>query len=242
MDERVRVYVGYDPAETQACVVAAASMRVHLPQLQVERLSLLQLQAMGLYTRKLTTNASGHYWDAISQAPMSTQHAIARFLVPQLCEYRGWALFTDGDVLARRSLQDLWALRDDQYAVQVVQHAPQLDEGRKKAGAPQEAYTRKNWSSVMLFNCGHPANQALTPELVNTVPGRDLHRFCWLADAQIGALPPAWNYLVGVSPLQFDPALVHWTLGGPWLMGYAHSQFADEWRLVAKHCGYHLSV
>jgi hypothetical protein len=32
----------------------------------------------------------------------------------------------------------------------------------------------------MVFNCDHPANRALTLDLINTVPGRDLHRFCWL--------------------------------------------------------------
>lgn len=84
----------------------------------------------------------------------------------------------------------------------------------------------------MLFNVNHPANASLTPELVNALPGRDLHRFCWLADNEIGELETGWNYLVGHhtpddAPV---PALVHFTDGIPTMRGYEDCEFADEWR------------
>ncbi len=232
-----RIFIGWDPSQMEAWNVAQASCRgLTTAALDIRRLSMEHLRVNGLYTRPTRETAHG-YWDAISEAPMSTGHAIARFFVPFLCSYQGWALFTDGDVLVRRDLADLFALADPAVAVQVVQHAPQHPGAVKMTGEQQTTYARKNWSSVMLFNCAHPAHATLTPELVNTVPGRDLHRFCWLRDAEIGALPADWNHLVG-SPPNHAAALVHFTEGLPYMPGYEAVEFADEWRARAEACGY----
>jgi hypothetical protein len=94
----------------------------------------------------------------------------------------------------------------------------------------QVRYARKNWSSLMLINHAHPANERLTVEMVNTLPGRDLHRFCWLQDDEIGALPPAWNYLVGHTKGVCVPKLVHFTDGYPLMPGYENATYADAWR------------
>jgi hypothetical protein len=120
-----------------------------------------------------------------------------------------------------------------------VKHEHQPAATTKMNGHAQTQYARKNWSSVVLFQCGHPANRALTRELVNTVPGRDLHAFCWLKDEEIGSLPAEWNYLVGVSPSNPNPALVHYTTGTPAMPGYEHGEFSDEWYHIARSCGYH---
>ena len=66
-----------------------------------------------------------------------------------------------------------------------------------------------------MFNCDHPANQRLSLQDVNERPGRDLHRFYWLHDDEIGELPPEWNWLVGVQPMPAEPKLAHYTLGTP---------------------------
>lgn len=236
---KLPVWIGWDPREIMAGVVAERSMRVHTTiALDVRRLALLQLRHKSLYTRPTETR-NGHLWDVISTAPMSTEHAIMRFFVPYLQEYRGWALFVDGDVLVRGDLGALFALADPRYAIQVVQHAPEAQGSLlKKDGAIQTQYARKNWSSVMLFNCGHPANRALDLATLNSRPGRDLHRFCWLRDDQIGALPADWNYLVHVSPPLANPAIVHYTLGAPNLSDHHHDPFADEWWEIARRAGY----
>jgi len=248
LSNRLRIFLGWDAAQMRAWVVAERSAQVaSYWALETNRVSLTHLQHLGVYWRptrpRLNADMStaAGYWDELSEAPMSTGHAIARFLVPHLCGYQGWAVFMDGDVLVRADLAELFALADERYAVQVVQHAPLLDEGQKMTGALQTTYARKNWSSVMLFNCGHPANRRLDLPLVNTVPGRDLHRFCWLEDAEIGALPAGWNYLVGHSPAHVDPGLVHFTDGVPDMPGYEHAEYADEWYDVARRCGYRLS-
>lgn len=233
-----QVFVGFDAAEMVACNVAVQSMYLHTSrsEAKVERISRLSLWKH--YTRPTTRMPNGQLFDEISDAPMSTDHAIARFWIPFLCQYKGWALFTDGDVLFREDVRHLFALADPACAIQVVQHPPQTEEGVKKSGHVQQAYARKNWSSVMLFHCGHPANAALTPDILNTWPGRDLHAFRWLKDDLVGALPARWNWLVGVSAPESDPALVHYTLGTVDLPEHEQDPFADEWFNAAKTAGY----
>jgi hypothetical protein len=235
----MKVFIGWDAAEMKAHLVACQSLHGHAKvRHDVRRLSLDELQAKGLYTRPTRHAARGQLWDVVSDAPMSTGHAIGRFFVPMLCEYEGWALFTDGDVLFRDDVGRLMEYADDKYAVMVVQHPPMPEAAIKKDGHIQTSYPRKNWSSVMLFNCAHPANQTLWKTALNQWPGRDLHAFRWLADDQIGALPARFNWLVNVSAPESDPAIVHYTLGTPDVAGHESDPFADEWRAAAKWAGY----
>jgi lipopolysaccharide biosynthesis glycosyltransferase len=171
----------------------------------------------------------GKLWDDISGAPMSTEFAITRFLVPHLVRYEGWAVFMDCDMLVRTDIAKLFEEADPQYAVMCVKHVYEPPEGVKMDGQAQMRYARKNWSSVMLFNCAHPSNKALHPQYINAVPGRDLHRFAWLPDDQIGELDQAWNWLVGHSSEEINPNIVHFTEGGPWFEGYENVAYADEW-------------
>lgn len=71
-----------------------------------------------------------------------------RFLVPYLCHYNGWGLFMDADMLVLDDIDNLFALRDESKAVMVVKNSLSFE-----------------WASLMLFNCGHPDNAVLTPEL-----------------------------------------------------------------------------
>jgi len=131
----------------------------------------------------------------------------------------------------RGNLIELWEILQgyNDKAVACVQHNYRPQETIKMDGRTQSDYARKNWSSVMAFNVAHPANQRLTVEDINTRPGRDLHRFYWLQDDEIGALPPAWNWLAQVNDPMEEPKLVHWTLGGPWLPAFEGAPFAEEW-------------
>jgi len=233
----IPVYIGWDPREEIAFNVAARSLCELSPDARIIPLVLSSLRDRGLYHRPTTVLNNGLY-DVISEAPMSTEHAISRFLVPRLQRHSGWALFVDGDVLFRRPVEELFDRRDERYALMCVQHPPIVAEGTKKDGQPNQIYHRKNWSSVILFNCGHPANRLLSPDYVNAVPGRELHRYGWLDDALIGELPPVWNYLVGVNPPMDDPAIVHYTLGVPSIPTYRHSPFADEWFAAAVRAGH----
>lgn len=170
-------------------------------------------------------------WDVISDAPMSTEHACARFLVPHLAQ-SGWALFMDGDVLVRTNLARLFESLDSRFAIYCVKHKHAPVTAAKMDGQIQTSYLRKNWSSFVVFNCNHPANRemVLEPKIANSLPGRDLHRFCWLTDDVIGELGPEWNYLVGYSASTIEPKVIHFTSGTPDMRGYEHCEFSNEWR------------
>ena len=223
------IWIGFDPREADAFAVARYSINRHLiTPIPVRGVVLTDLRTGGLYNRP-TSRKDGRLWDEISDAPMATEFACSRFLVPRLAG-SGWALFMDCDMLVRTDLLKLFSFADPSKAVMVVKHNHQPPEGVKMDGQAQTRYARKNWSSVILWNVDHPANKALTTELVNSVPGRDLHRFCWLEDDYIGELDPKWNWLVGHSDPEISPAIVHFTDGIPTMAGYEDCAFADEWR------------
>lgn len=235
-----RIYIGWSADEMAAFNVARKSLIAKSGAADVMRIGLAMLH--DAYNRPTTRQPNGQLFDVLSGAPMSTEHAIARFFVPYLEGYAGLALFTDGDVLFRRGVHELFlqAQADPSKAVWVVPHGPLDGTAEKKDGHVQQPYFRKNWSSVMLFNCGHPANRQLDPKILNTWPGRDLHAFRWLQDHEIGHLHPRWNYLVNISP---DPggdvAVAHFTLGLPTVPGHEHDPFADEWFDAYAAAGYH---
>lgn len=225
------IWIGFDPRESAAYAVARDSIESNLTQqIPVRGVVLDYLRQEGLYTRPTTTRL-GRLYDEISQHEMATEFAISRFLVPHLAN-DGWALFADCDVLARGNLARLFDYNSDhsKYAVMCVKHDYQPQSLVKMDLQRQSTYARKNWSSVMMFNCDHPSNRKLTLELINSVPGRDLHRFCWLEDHEIGELGPEWNWIPGHSDKTIDPKIVHYTEGGPWLEAFKSAPYADEWR------------
>lgn len=229
------IYIGWDPREAAAFAVARNSILRQLTEsIPIHNLVLSELIAQDLYTRPIEprqNTETGNFvmWDTISAAPMSTQHANARFLTPHLAK-TGWALFMDGDMLVRGDLAAVFDGLDDSKAVYCVHHKHEPATGVKMDGQLQIAYNRKNWSSFILFNCDHEANKSLTISMINMLPGRDLHRLCWLADEEIGELDQKWNFLVGHSDPSIDPTVVHFTSGTPDMKGYENCLYADEWR------------
>lgn len=236
------IYIGFDPREAAAVAVARYSIRRHLTQpMPIYGLVLSELMSKGLYTRPIEFRNSAAdrplMWDTISDAPMSTQHANARFLTPHIARMKaqnnnvGWALFMDGDMLVRGNIARVFEGLDESKAVYCVKHNHAPKEDAKMDGQIQTVYARKNWSSFILFNCNHEANKSLTPSMINMLPGRDLHRLCWLDDSEIGELDPKWNFLVGHSDPSIDPMVVHFTSGTPDMLGYEKQPYADEWRM-----------
>jgi len=225
----VRIYIGWDSSEQEAYRVAVKSLKKH-SKIEPEPLVASRLQASGLLRR--TVDARGQMYDLPSNAPCSTEFASSRFLVPMLCQ-AGWALFTDCDVVFMCDPSEMMAYADKSKAVVVVKHH-HVGSGVKMGGMVQTDYSRKNWSSVMLFNCDHPANQRLTVNDVNERPGRDLHRLYWLHDCEIGEMPAEWNWLVNVQPKPSNPKVAHFTNGGPWIDGWAPQPHDDLWLEAAK--------
>ena len=159
----------------------------------------------------------------------SNSFIYSRFLVPHLMGYRGWAIFADGDMICQSDIAKLWAMRDDKYAVQVVKHNYKTKFVTKYLGNKNEDYPRKNWSSLILWNCEHSANRSLTPDAIRGVDGSFLHRFQWLHDGEIGELPLTWNWLVSEYPLNEYADIQHYTIGTPCFGAYQNCDMAKQW-------------
>ncbi|KAL4199362.1 hypothetical protein AMTRI_Chr03g50770 [Amborella trichopoda] len=220
--EKLKIFVGYDPKEDLAFEVCRYSIlkRATIP-VEVIPIKQSDLRAKGLYWRQRGPTES-------------TEFSFSRFLTPYLAGYNGWALFVDCDFLYTTDIKELTSFIDDKYAIMCVKHEYIPKESTKMDGVVQTVYPRKNWSSMVLYNCSHPKNKALTPELVNTQTGAFLHRFMWLEDHEIGSIPFVWNFLVGHNKvvdgdLESYPKSLHYTSGGPWFDAWKDCDFADLW-------------
>ena len=159
----------------------------------------------------------------------SNEFTYSRFLVPSLMGFSGWAIFADGDMVCLDDIKKLWDMRDHSKAVMVVQHDYETKHPSKYLGARNENYPRKNWSSLILWNCGHYMNKILTKELIQESSGKELHRFEWLPDERIGDLPLEWNWLAGEYLYNANAKLIHYTLGTPCFKEYARCDHASDW-------------
>jgi len=211
----IRWFIGYDPVEAGTWYTLAHSLHRHSSMpISVTPVSLANLD--GILTRE--------------RHPLqSNDFAFSRFLVPWMCNFEGWAVFTDCDMIVRDDPAKLWALRDEKFAVKVVKHNHIPAEETKYLGNQQTRYSRKNWSSVVLWNCAHPAVSMLTPEYVNHAEGLDLHQFRFIKDEEIGELPKVWNHLVGYDKFNPRAKLIHYTTGGPYFREYANCDYHSDW-------------
>jgi hypothetical protein len=210
----IKIFIGYDPRETVAYYVMSHSIIARASQpVAITPLSLQNLGSLMIRER-----------DALQ----STDFSFSRFLTPYLCDYQGWSIFMDCDMLIMDDIAKLWGLRDERHAVQVVKHEHQPRETIKFLDAPQTPYQKKNWSSVILFN--NAKCKALTPEYVNTASGLELHQFKWLEnDDLIGEIPHDWNHLVGYDAKTPKVSNAHYTLGGPYFKEFTDCEYAAEW-------------
>jgi len=213
----LRIFIGFDPRESIAYHVLEHSLRKH--------------SSIPLAITPLSRNNLLPVFNREKSSSESTDFSFSRFLVPYLCDYKGWALFMDCDMLFRADVAELAALCNPigawYKAVYCVQHDYESTVKTKFLGSKNETYPRKNWSSVMLFN--NYRCRKLTPEVVNEATGPYLHRFQWTTDDQIGELGREWNHLVGEYSPDPDAKNYHYTLGGPYFPEYDGGEGADEW-------------
>ena len=220
----IPIFIGYDQREAIAYHVCSNS---------IIRLSKTPVSITPLALNNLKGYAETH-------SDGSNQFIYSRFLIPQLMGYKGWAIFLDGDMILRDDITNLWELRDDTKAAMVVKHDYKTKMTEKYLGAKNEDYPRKNWSSVILWNCEHPANAKVDMNFVSKSTGAQLHRFTWLEDELIGELPKEWNWLDVEYDFNPNAKLVHSTLGTPCFEEFSCiGNYAPEWhreRIYTEYC------
>lgn len=185
----LKIFIGYDDRQPlsynvlQYSIISKSSVPVSITPLVIEQ---LPIERTGL-----------------------TPFTFSRFLVPYLCDYKGWALFLDADIILNDDIDKLFDFCEDKYAVMVSKND-----------------IRFEWSSVMLFNCAKC--KVLTPEFIET--SNELHSLKWVSESQIGSLPPEWNHLVGYDEKKENPSLIHYTQGMPVYRETSTCDYADLWR------------
>lgn len=223
-----KIFIGYDPVESVAwhtlahSILSRSSIPVSFIPVNIRNLK-------EIYKRQRDPKQSNEF-------------SFSRFLVPYLSNYEGYALFMDCDMMLRTDIAELEKVIDEQpgKAVYCVQHSYKPHDTVKYLDTVQYEYPRKNWSSVVLWNCAHPSNKVVDADFVNNAAALDLHRFTWLKDEEIGELDVRWNWLVGeyANPPE-DVKNVHWTVGGPYFKEYENVDFSEEWfeeRALMNHC------
>ena len=191
----LRVFIGYDSRQPVAYNVAQMSLLARASA--SVSITPLVLKSLPVKRRGLT------------------EFTYSRFLVPWLCNYEGYALFMDSDVLVRGDVAELFPSFDD-VPLRVVKH--------------ERVFERP---SVMVFNCSKC--KVLTPEYLETAPNP--LKLDW-AD-QVGGLPSTWNHLVGYDPPYPQAKLAHFTQGLPCYPEHTslfNAEFGEEWRQMAGFC------
>lgn len=185
----LRCFIGFDERQKVAYTVAAHSLAINATK---------PVSITPLVLETLPTELRG-----------LTPFTFTRFLVPWLCDYQGWALFMDADVLVAGDVAELFALADPEADCMVVDHAG------------DKAFER---ASVMLMNCSRLRH--MTPDWLNEKPA-GLMTLQW--SALPGALPAEWNHLVGYDEPNPDAKIVHYTQGVPIHPEIEGCEWSDEY-------------
>lgn len=233
LDSKPIVFIGYDKREDASYRSCVASLYYHATvPIDVVPLDQDTLRQCSLYRRGWFV-VDGQPYDNQDQKPFSTEFSFSRFLSPVIGRIlqRKYAMFVDSDFMFRDDVNKLFSEIDPGSTVSVVKHNYKPVESTKLRGnLKQEAYNRKLWSALMIFNTESPDVRALTTYQVNFQPGSWLHGFQWTDEKSIGALPHEWHWIPGHSPDSLNPKAVHYTLGTPDVDGHEFDPYADEWR------------
>ena len=218
MDEIINMVVGFDQREAVAYHTFTQSV--------------IEKSSIPVSFIPLAINSLKDYEE--THTDKSNDFIYSRFLTPYLKNFSGWAIFADGDMVCQTDIKELWNLKDESKAILVVKHDYKTKAKQKYLGNKNENYPRKNWSSLILWNCSHPKHKILSPDFIAKQTGKYLHRFSWLDDDDIGTIPIEWNWLAIEYPNNPAAKIIHYTLGTPCFKEYSTTSQADIWQQAYK--------
>ncbi len=225
------VYIGYDPRETKAYTVCERSLKHHASiPLDIKPLDIQDLRERGMFWRDHYVDSKGQKWDG--GQPFSTEFSFTRFCVPMLQDYEGeWALYVDPDFMWRADIAELMDYAEANEAGKALfcvkhDHKPE-DRYKKGQRTLQARYSRKNWSSLILWKPDR--SRMFNRYWVNNESGQTLHAFVGVPTEEIGGLDEAWNWLEGWSSPDIEPKAVHYTRGTPDVLQETPSHAGEWW-------------
>ena len=219
------IFIGYDSSnygQQLAYNVCKKSLLKYNNNINIIQLNKKELENKNIFNRKDNTG--------------STEFTYTRFLCPFLHNLynknnnNNWVLFCDSDFLWFCDIEEIFnQYNNPKYAVYCVKHQYQECKNKfKMDGKKQEWYPKKNWSSLMLFNCSHPSIKNLSTDNINNKNAKGLHRMEWCKEEEIGEIDKKYNYLVGYyNDLNYKA--LHYTDGGPWYENFRECEFKKEW-------------
>ena len=219
MSNLLNIFVGFDQKEAIAYHTFVQS--------------LIENSTIPLSITPLAENNLDHYTEKHTDG--TNQFTYSRFLIPYLMNFKGCAIFADGDMVCLSDIKTLKSYFDPNKAVTVVKHDYKTKHKTKYFGQKNEDYPRKNWSSVIIWNCEHPKNKILTPSFISQKEGSFLHRFKWLDDREIGELPKTWNWLAMEYEDNEEFNLIHYTIGTPCFKEYSNKTLSKFWKRSYKN-------
>ena len=215
MNPNLRIFIGYDSREKIAFHVLSYSIIANA--------------TIPVSITPINLNNFKHFYNRPRGKKDSTEFSISRFLTPYLSNYEGYSLYLDCDIImlgdvakllkfvAGKSTRVLWC----------VKHKYKPKDRTKFLKEKQFIYSKKNWSSFMLFN--NRKCKILTPKFVSKAHGLVLHQFKWTKEKLIGSLPKIWNVLVGEQKIPKNFYALHYTLGGPYFKKYSKCVGSKFW-------------
>lgn len=182
----LRVFIGVDPRQPlaytvlQSSIIRRSSVPVHITPLLLHQ---LPVKRVGL-----------------------TEFTYARYAVPYLCDYEGYAIFMDADMICLTDINELFEIaKSSDDAVHVVKSSMRFE-----------------WPSLMVFN--NAKCKSLTLEHIENDSPAKLE---WAES--VGELPKEFNHLVGYDEPSEYAKIVHYTQGIPCWHETKDCEFAEEW-------------
>ena len=174
MTDPIRVFIGTDPSQLGAAEV--------LRQMILETSSLpVQVETMEkLYIPSpLDVRQS-----------QRTGFSFARWAIPELCDFKGRALYIDADMMVFSDIKELWEMPLNGVTIAIV-------DGRDTSYCSDKAKGNKNETSVMVLDCGK-ADWTLA-SLIAGLDGQYQYKdmmtdLCFLNEESIlRSVPRRWN-------------------------------------------------
>jgi hypothetical protein len=211
----MKIFIGSDSRHMKATRVCIQSIKNNSKKEdhKIMFLDKAKLRDIGLYGRG----------DVVGE---STEFSFTRFYVPLLCNYNGIAMFCDNDFLWKCNPKEIEGYLKGK-AVAVVKHEDYEIKGSKMDGVVNKAYPRKNWSSLILFDCSKL--KCLSKKFLDNASPADLHQFAWVEDSEIAEIPISYNHLVGHYKKHNKIKALHYTNGGPWFDEHKDGELSEEW-------------